>query len=207
MTELITDSLEIVRLSTTVRFRADRQTFGTTKHLLISAFIVFHLISIICWAVPLNTVLFTAVRNKVAPYMFWSGLYQSWGLFAPNPTSDNSRLEAEITFTNGQKQLFKFPLPQNFGYMQRYAKERHRKWANDALRMDSYAALWPDAARYIARLNKDLGNPPVTVKLIRNWSDIPAPGSGQAETWHHFMFFNYSVTANDLADDRAADSP
>lgn len=130
--------------------------------------------------------------------MFWSGLYQNWALFAPNPLSVNSRLEAEVIYRDGRTSVWKFPLPQDFGYFQRYFKERYEKWGNQAVRLDQNAVLWPDAARYIARLNNDGKNPPVTVKLVRYWSQIAAPRSGEPEPWNQYVFFTYSVKPEDL---------
>ena len=171
---------------------------NTIRRGAISAFILFHVVAIVCWSVPLNTLLFTAVDKRVATYMNWSGLYQSWGLFAPNPTNFNCRLDAETTYRDGRASTWRFPAPQDFGYVRRYFKERIRKWANDSLRMDANAALWPDAALYIARANNDGANPPVTVKLIRKCAAIAPPESSQAEPWQQDVFFVYSVKPGDL---------
>jgi hypothetical protein len=130
--------------------------------------------------------------------MLWSGLSQGWALFAPDPESVNAYLVARITYRDGQKKFWKFPMPQDYGYYRRYFMERQRKWSSDNLRMDYNSALWPDAARYVARLNNDPNNPPVTVALVRHWSDIAPPASGQPETWSEYTFFTYSLLPGDL---------
>ena len=48
------------------------------KRIAINIFIVFHLSLIVCWAVPLNTRLFSIAKPVIAPYMTWSGLAQGW---------------------------------------------------------------------------------------------------------------------------------
>src|SRR5580698_9332196 len=98
------------------------------KRLAISAFVLFHITAIICWAVPLNTRLFSNVSNKIALYMTFSGLFQDWALFAPDPIHFDYRLEAEVTYGDGATLVWKFPLPQDYGYS--YFKERDRKWSN-----------------------------------------------------------------------------
>ena len=166
------------------------------KRLAISAFVLFHLIAITCWAIPLNTRLFSSVNNKIAPYMSFSGLSQDWALFAPDPGHINCRLEAEITYGDGSTLVWKFPLPQDFGYS--YFKERDRKWSNDSVRLDQNAVLWPDTARYIARHNNDRTSPPLSVKLVRYWSEIFPPGTRESDPWHQYVFFTYAVVPEDL---------
>jgi len=174
----------------------------TRRHALISGFILFHCIAIACYAIPINSLLVTDISRLIGPYMVWTGLVQSWTLFAPEPFSINTRLEAEITYRGGATRIWQFPSPQDFSYAERYLKERQRKWAVDGIRLDMTAPVWPDAARYVARLNNiDPAEPPVTVRLVRYWSDIVLPEAGRArppEPMHRYVFFSYSVTPQDL---------
>ena len=169
------------------------------KRIAINIFLVFNLATIICWAVPLNTWLVIGLRPLIAPYMTWSGLAQGWNLFAPNPLALNTRVEAEIAYRDGQMGVWKFPLPQNFGYIKRYMMEREHKFSFDSLQNDRYALLRPDAARYIARLNNtNKDNPPVSVTLVCYRSKIAPPGSRLPEPWTRKDVFKYSVQAGDL---------
>lgn len=146
--------------------------------------------------------LMTSLRAKVAPYGAHVGLAQTWSMFAPNPGRQNTYLDAEITYRNGRKHIWTFPQMQELGYAERYAKERYRKFANERLWVKENAALRPDAARYIARLNADAGNPPHVVKLAHYWSEIPPPPSSdetpQPERWNRDVFFTYTVQPGDL---------
>jgi len=169
------------------------------KRIAINIFLVFHLTIICCWAIPLNTRLVTVVRPVIAPYMIWSGLAQGWNLFAPNPLAINNRVEAEISYRDGEKIVWKFPRPQQFGYMKRYTMERQHKFSFDSLQNDKFGYLRPDAARYLARLNNTkVNDPPATVTLIGYQSKIAPPGSGLPEPWTRKVLFTYSVQAGDL---------
>jgi hypothetical protein len=169
------------------------------KRIAINTFLVFHLATIFCWALPLNSRLVTSARPLIAPYMAWSGLAQGWNLFAPNPLAINNRMEAEITYHDGQTGLWKFPSPQDFGYLKRYTLERQHKFGFDSLENNTFAYLRPDAARFIARLNNTKGdNPPDTVTLVSYQSKIAPPGSGLPEPWTRKVLYTYSVKAGDL---------
>jgi hypothetical protein len=173
------------------------------KRAVINGFIILHLVAIFCWAIPANSLLRTAINERFSPYLLWSGLWQGWDMFAPNPRSFNTYLEAEITFRNGQQRVWKFPRMNELGFIQRYFHERYRKWANDNVRLDENSGLWPDTARYIARLYFDASNPPQSVKLVRYWAEIPPP-SGQfylpsRVQWQHFVFFTYQVVPGDFS--------
>jgi hypothetical protein len=172
------------------------------KRLAISAFLLFHLIAIASWALPLNSLLNDQVRSVVRPYMLWSGLFQAWGMFAPDPMNQNIYVDAEVTFRDGSTRLLPFPRMQELGYVDRYFKERYRKFVTEYLRLDSHSALWPDAARFVARANRNPSNPPVSVRLIRSWTDIPAPSGRDWEYRPYppksFTFFTYQPTPGDL---------
>ncbi len=168
------------------------------KQVLLNVFIGGNLLFILVWAFPVNARWSNGTRKLIAPYMDLSGLTQGWDLFAPEPLSMNAYLVAEIAYRDGQTRTWRFPLPQDYGYYRRYFMARRMKWGADALRLDEDAALWPDAARYVARLNNLPNNPPATVTLVRHWSMIEPPMSGRPETWQQSTFFKYTVLPGDL---------
>ncbi len=136
----------------------------------------------------------------IVPYMAWSGLFQKWDMFAPNPSMLNNYMTADITYADGHTATWSFPRMEELGLVDKYVKERYRKFANDNLRLDAFSVLWPDAARYIARVNKvQASNPPVAIDLIRHWSVVQPPGSVSATgPWNQFKFFHYAVQPGDL---------
>ncbi len=177
--------------------RTGSSELSTAKRIAISVFVCFHVIVIACWSIPLNTLIFKAVNDKTAPYTVWAGLFQTWGLFAPDPLNINLRINAEITYRDGRTTIWQFPLPQDFGYIRRSFESRMEATSH-AVRDDKNSVLWPDAARYVARLNNHADNPPITVKLVSNWSPLSPPGSNQPQPWNQHLFFTYSVTPGDL---------
>lgn len=167
----------------------------------ISAFVAFHLFAIVSWCIPLDSPLTVRCRDLVRPYMVWVGLFQKWDMFAPDPSKLNNYVTAVVVYADGRASTWNFPRMAELGIFEKYRKERYRKFANDNLRLDGFAALWPDAARYIARVNNHSNNPPVRVDLVRHWSLVPPPaanGSEQEAPWSHFTFFRYSVAPGDL---------
>ena len=175
------------------------------KRRLINLFIVLYLVTTVCWAIPFNSRLRTRVVKLTSPGVLWIGLWQNWDLFAPNPRSSNVYLEAEVTFQDGKKMVWRFPRMEELGIVESSFKERYRRWANDNVRMDSKSQLWPDAARFIARLHASPHNPPQTVRLVRYLSVIDKPyavGYGKllpaTDSWKSTVFFTYDVQPDDL---------
>lgn len=168
----------------------------------LTAFVAFHLFVIVIWSMPLDIALVVQAREAVKPYVLWTGLFQKWDMFAPDPSKLNNYVAATLTYRDGSRSEWEFPRMENLGYVDKYFKERYRKYACDNLRLDARSALWPDAARYIARLNtSNAANPPVEVDLVRHWSEIAPPGpNGEAHfsPWSEYVFYRYPVQAGDL---------
>jgi hypothetical protein len=170
------------------------------KRIAINAFLLFHILAITCWCIPLDSPLIANFRDLVRPYMLWSGLFQGWDMFAPSPRNINSYIEAVVIFNSGRTQTWKFPRLEKLGFPQRDFKERYRKLGEN-IQNDANSALWPDIARYIARLHRRAADPPTIVILARHWSEIKLPSAGgsyRPEPWHAHIFFEYNVKPQDL---------
>lgn len=166
----------------------------------ISSFIVIYGIAILSWSVPRPSKLQEAVSDFFKPALLFSGLWQCWDMFAPEPLSVSSHLEAEVTLASGEVKTWVFPRVEDFQGFEKYTKERYRKWANDRIRLDEYSLAWPDTARFVARQFKDPANPPRKVRLIRYWTQIKLPENGVAgpvpERQKHenrFVFFTHEL--------------
>jgi hypothetical protein len=133
---------------------------------IVSAFILFHLIAILCWALPLNFAPMEDVKTLTRPYMVWSGLFQSWDFFAPNPKSANAYIEAAVITQDRHQFLWAFPRMEQLGYFERYRKERYRKFA-EVLPLQRNAMLWPVVAQRIGGFFKNPADPPQSVVLIQ----------------------------------------
>jgi hypothetical protein len=173
----------------------------TPRRAIITGFLLFQLFALVITVIPPGRGLLTLAKIAVGPYMRIVGLSQSWPMFSPNPPSMDTYLQAEIHYRDGRTKQWKFPIPADYGYFRRYTIERYRKWANDNVRPPSSRAVWPDAARYVARVNDTLGVPPDTVRLLRYWSVISPIDSGPPKgpmTWQHALFYTYPVKPADL---------
>ncbi len=169
------------------------------KYIAISAFLLFHLLAIACWSVPIDSPLLAAFRSSIRPYMLWSGLFQSWDMFAPLPKSENDYLQAVIITHDGTLHTFKFPRMEQLDLLARYSKERYRKFAENLV--DSkYAGVWPGVAIHLARRYNNPANPPAIVMLIRYWSPIDpqADKSRPVAPEQAHIFFEYRVKPGDL---------
>ena len=176
---------------------------------LINLFIVAYLIAITAWASPtvkdqrLLARMAMQLRSwfvqPIEPFMMFSGLWQGWDMFSPNPLSTNFDVEAEITFEDGSKKTWTFLEMQKLGFFERYQKERYRKW-RERIRADDNAYAWPDTAKWIARKFNNPKNPPKEISLTRYWTPIPKPAESdwqpmRAKRKHEneYTFFNYDV--------------
>ncbi|HEV3151436.1 MAG TPA: hypothetical protein VGY94_10800 [Acidobacteriaceae bacterium] len=147
-------------------------------HAAISVFILFHLIAITCWAVPWNVSVMRELKELIRPYMAWSGLYQSWDMFAPNPKSIDSYIKAVVFTGDRRMKVWTFPRMEELGFAERYQKERYRKF-EETLPEQRYEALRPGVATHVARLFNSQVDPPDKVVLIEFRSDIK-PGADES---------------------------
>lgn len=138
--------------------------------------------------------------------MNWIGLWQGWDMFAPDPLSINTHLDAVVTYKDGSTAKWEAPRMELLSYTQRYQKERYRKW-RERVRRDSFAYFHADTSRFIARqMHSDRANPPVKVELLRHWAMIPPPIEGRDyqplpksfDLTHSYAFSQYAVRAEDL---------
>ena len=169
------------------------------QHLVINAFLLFHLLAITCWAIPFANPLTALSRSAVRPYFLWAGLFQSWDMFSPLPKSSNIYVEAIVLYEDGNTRNWAFPRMELLNLKDRYFKERYRKFVEN-LNDDAHAELWPDAARFIARVNN---NRPARVKvvfLVRHWSAIVLRGDGSYDgaPWDAHIFYAHNISARDL---------
>jgi hypothetical protein len=178
-----------------------QELFGLqkAKYLAINAFLVFHVLVITFWCLPIDNSLVSFCKNRVQPYLLWSGLFQSWDMFSPNPKSANTYVEANIIYKDGSRSTWAFPRMDQLSLTERYVKERYRKYAEN-LASEANDALLPDAARYVARLNSTPSHPPRTVILVQKWSRIipRADGPYVSEPWDQHVLYGYGVKPEDL---------
>jgi hypothetical protein len=165
----------------------------------INVFLVFHIVAIACWCLPFDAPLFPLCRNLVRPYFLWSGLFQSWDMFAPTPPAANTYVEAVVVYGDGSRKTWALPRMEQLGLAQKYFKERYRKFAENLLQ-DENEPLLPDVARHIARLNSTPAKPAKLVLLIQKFSFMlrGADGSYVPGPWEQHILLGYGLQPEDL---------
>jgi hypothetical protein len=143
----------------------------------IAGFVFFHCLAVFLCEFPGSS----PVRNVLVDpvlrgYVRFFHLGQNWSMFAPEPSSINAYLRAEVKFRDGAVRDFELPRMSKMGIVDRFFKERYRKWAVDNVRSDGQKQHWPATARYIARIARQAtGEVPVEVSLWRHWTFIKDP--------------------------------
>jgi hypothetical protein len=167
-------------------------------HGAISIFVLFNIIAILSWAIPLQVAPLPQIKQIVRPYLLWAGLFQSWDFFAPNPRPINSYLEAVAVTQDHHMRVYNFPRMEQLSYGQRYREERYRKFA-EVLCDPRYAALWPDVAKHVAWLLNNSTDPPRMVILMKFQAPIQygVPHTHEPTPKAEF-FYEYYVSGEDL---------
>ncbi|MBI3893013.1 MAG: hypothetical protein HY303_15955 [Candidatus Wallbacteria bacterium] len=141
---------------------------------LLSGWLAWHLMAIALAAIPLPEPARARLLPLVKPYLLWTGCWELWDMFAPNPPDWNTRLEAVVTFQDGSQSTFDFARPELLPPARRFLEQLQRQWKDRLLRPE-YAAALPDAAQYVARLHAAGSRRPVRVRLRRISVSIPPP--------------------------------
>jgi hypothetical protein len=120
-------------------------------------------------------------------------------MFAPIPKGANTHIEATLIYRNGSRKIWTYPRVEQMSLIERIFKERYRKFAEN-LQRDELDELLPDAARHIARLNSNPGNPVKTVILVQKVSFIVLRPDGAfvPEPLQPHILLGYGVQPEDL---------
>jgi hypothetical protein len=143
-----------------------------------------------------------ALLKPMEPAILYTGLWQAWTMFSPDPRSVNLDLDAIITYEDGSTETWIYPRADKYSLLERVPKERFRKYGYDHLNWDAEKELWPDFAGWVARTHNTAGKRPKQIKLERHFAYIPPPeeGLGKPAPPHseHYLFFTYDVKPGDL---------
>jgi len=183
----------------------------------VKTFIALHIFVCVVWALPRPKadilagrvpprgsdylLLFDDLHLRPSPliqtYLFATGTWQYWDMFAPDPARTDVWGDAEIEFADGTKQVVEYPRMYALNLYQKYVEERFRKYYERA-GQETGAYLWPMFARELARRAvRDPHNPPRIVSLRRHWLDIAPPGQPQATQYNVYVYFRYVLTPED----------
>jgi len=129
----------------------------------------------------------------VSWFVNFSGLWQSWDMFAPMPSNLNIWCDQVVTFRDGSQVVHPYPRMQVLSIPVKYFKERYRKFFERA-NGDAYSWLWPTFAQRIALENyKNADNPPVKVELWRHYYQLKPPWEKTVEEYRPIMYYAYEV--------------
>ncbi len=169
---------------------------GLPRRLLISGFILFHIVATLLWILP-ESALRTRLFALPQQYISRVGLWQSWGMFAPEPSNLNLYLTATVSYADGSQRSWEWPRPEQLDLFSRYQQERYRKFTEYG-RLDAYRYLWPSMAQFAAQQlpASDPANPPVRVQLWRHWWFVPPPppngdiSHAPPHLWNQYLFYD-----------------
>lgn len=160
---------------------------------------IFYMVSAFFWSMPEGVALRNGVVATVSPFFRWSGLWQGWAMFAPNPIAEDVYVSAVAYFHDQSSSTWVLSKMDDLSYATRYGKERWRKWANDNLRIDGNRTLWQPAAEYLARtMEQNSGKKIQKLDLIRHWHSAIIPSDAkllpERENWQKFVFYTLDWT-------------
>lgn len=131
--------------------------------------------------------------NPVKAYLFATGTWQYWDMFAPNPSSTDWYGSAQVEYRDGTKREVSYPRMYDLPIPEKFVKERYRKFYERA-HDDNKPILFPAFGQRIAVLAyQGPKNPPVVVRLIRHWREVAGPGQKQAESYGAYNYYSYVV--------------
>lgn len=142
----------------------------------VSTFVVLHLAALTAWNLPGGAVKERA-EGWARSYMLPTGLWQEWGMFAPDPVRETVALEVVALDRNGRLRTFAYPRAGDHSPWRAAWLYRHPKYAVTMSRPEA-AAHREFAARDAARRLLDIpaGDFPVDVQLLHHVRPTPLPG-------------------------------
>jgi hypothetical protein len=148
----------------------------TLRKRVISAFVLAHTLALSAWNLPAKVQL----RERVAPllsyYMLPTGLWQDWGMFAPDPARNSLGLEAVALDRHGILRHYAFPSLTGLTVPDASWRFRHAKYVS-VIGLENAAANREFAARTVLRrLDIPPEAYPVDVQLLYKIRPTPPPG-------------------------------
>ncbi len=134
----------------------------------------------------------------IAKPFFLFNLWQAWDMFAPTPRSDDIWVSVTAADHTGQKREMVLTHMIKMPYLERWQKERWRKYFNDHLRTDAKRNLWAPYAQYTLRELRHQGFDPATIELTRWWRPAKYPLSPELradrrkDEWNHYKFYTWT---------------
>lgn len=148
----------------------------TLRRLALSAFLVVHMTATAIWVMPPCPIRARCIGTAIY-YMYPLGLWQYWGMFAPDPVRNSVTLEAEVVDARGLRHTFAFPKVADYGAWHRVPRFRHMKFAYNLGTPDSSFEQEIAARHAVRQLELPSEAFPLDVHLIHLLRPVPPPGS------------------------------
>jgi hypothetical protein len=140
----------------------------------LSLFVAFTVVSLAFWNMP-NGHLKSGAVKVVRPFVIWSGLDQTWSVFAPDPRRDVIDFEAQIAYANGKREVWR--MPDGDPFVGDYRAYHWQKLMESGIQDAKKNELWEPLAAWIARTHRHAGKVPVEVVLVRRFYTLSQPGT------------------------------
>jgi hypothetical protein len=152
----------------------------TARRWAISAFVLFHVSALAMWTMPPCGVK-TQFQSPYRYYVLPLGLWQWWGIFAPDPMRQSLVLNAEVVDAKGMRHSYQFPRLADLSWWEKYPRYRNCKFTVNML-SDEYKTHRAFTARHAVRqlgLGEDAF--PLWVGLSVEMTNAPPPGTGASD--------------------------
>ncbi|MNJ96870.1 hypothetical protein D3C87_146040 [compost metagenome] len=115
-------------------------------------FLALNIVMIVTGSLPDRSAVGEHIMRVIFPYQSFFGLDQMWSMFAPNPGSMNSYIDAQLLFKDGSIEKYTFPRPTQMDSMTKFlAGERFRKYSQENMLPLQRPEMWFDLSAYVAR--------------------------------------------------------
>lgn len=172
---------------------------------MISAFILFTLLSANAISLSHYPQLKEAVLKKLEPVAALTGLGQNWTMFSPAPRKMNFHTNALIQYQDGSLRLVELPRFEKMTPVEKFKHYKLRKLFNDVVVNEIGEKYRPSIARYLVYSHYSKENPVKKVSLDFNFDALKPPDQvlrKRAEKSLHLnksTIFVYSVGSRELS--------
>lgn len=179
----------------------ERVIMSKVSKILISSFIVFNFLIMMRVHLPLQSPFISSLYRPIDKYLSFFTLFQTWEMYAPNPSRLNAYLTAQVEFDDKSKDLYEFPRVDKMSIFEKYVYGERMRVITEAIRRDENSFLWKDAAKFAMRKVRDrnLSKIPIRIHLFRHWSITPdmkadfRPHLTKTTNYQKYKFFTYEV--------------
>src|SRR5262249_13006748 len=152
----------------------------TARRWALSAFVLFHLSALVMWTMP-HCAIKALCQSPYRYYVLPLGLWQWWGIFAPDPMRQSMVLNAEVVDAKGMRHTYEFTRLGDLSWWQKFPRYRNCKFTANML-TDEYKTHRTFTARHAVRqLGLSEEAFPMCVSLYVEIKDMPPPGTGASD--------------------------